>query len=115
MDIEIHNPKLDKIINNDDKLITKIGYEIAKKTKRRIIEMKASPNFKFYLDYGPGKPHPLSGDLDNLYGVHLTKNFRLIVEPLVEKRDNNSLMVCKKVNIKGVVEYHGSKKEWIIP
>lgn len=115
MDIEVHNPKVEKIINNDDKLIRKIGINLAKKVKQRINEMKASPNFKDYLDYGLGKPHPLSCDLDDLYGISLTQNIRLIVEPLIEKRDDESLRICKNVNIKGVVEYHGEKKEWLIP
>ena len=115
MNIEVHNPKVAKIIDNDEKLIKEIGLELAKKIKQRINEMKASPNFKAYLDYGLGKPHPLIGDLDNLYGIFLNTNIRLIVKPLVEKRDNESLLICKSINIEGVVEYHGDKKEWRIP
>ncbi len=115
MDIEVHNPKVEKIINDDDKLIRKIGINLARKVKQRINEMMAFSNFKEYLDYGPGKPHPLSCDLDDLYGIFLNQNIRLIVEPLVKKRDDESLRVCKNVNIKGVVEYHGDKKEWLIP
>ena len=115
MDIEVHNLKVKKIIDDDNNLIKKIGIELAKKVRLRINQMKASPNFKAYLDYGIGKPHPLTGDLDDLYGIFLNKNIRLIVEPLVEKRDDESLIICKSVNIKGVVEYHGDKKEWLIP
>lgn len=115
MEIEILNHSVEKIINNDQKLVRKIGIDLARKIKQRINEIKASPNFKAYLDYGIGKTHPLTGDLDDLYGISLTGNIRLIVEPLVEKRDNESLTACKKVNIKGVVKYHGDKKEWIIP
>lgn len=115
MNIEIHNPKVEKVIDDADKLIKKIGIKLARKVKQRISEMKASPNFKAYLDYGLGKPHPLTGDLDDLYGIFLDKNIRLIVEPLIEKRDDESLIECKNVNIKGVVEYHGDKKEWRIP
>ena len=115
MNIEFHNPKVKKIFENDDKLIKKVGVELSRKIKERMNQMMSSPNFKAYLDYGIGKPHPLTGDLDNLYGIFLNKNIRLIIEPLVEKRDIESLMMCKNVNIKGVVDYHGSKKEWLIP
>lgn len=115
MIIILHNPKIKKIINNDEKLIKTLGKELSRKVKQRINEMTAAPNFKDYLDYGIGKPHPLTGDLDNLYGISLNKNIRLIVEPLVEKRTNESLKMCEEINIKGVVEYHGNKKEWIIP
>lgn len=115
LNIEIINPKVNKIINNNEKLIKKVGLQLAKRIKQRINEMKATPNFKDYLDYGPGKPHPLSSDLDDLYGVSLTHNVRLIIEPLTEKRDNDSLTECKSINIKGVMDYHGDKKEWLIP
>ena len=43
---------------------------------------------KEYLDNGIGKPHPLTGDLDNLFGISLNKNYRLIVEPLTEMLDD---------------------------
>ncbi len=109
------NPKVEKIINDNDKLIKKVGLELAKKIRLRINQMKAAPNFKAYLDYGIGKPHPLTGDLNDLFGVSLTQNVRLVIEPLIEKRDNESLAVCKNINIKGVMDYHGDKKEWLIP
>ena len=88
---------------------------MAKMVKKRMNEMKAAPDFKKYLDYGLGRPHPLSGDLDNLYGISLNKNYRLIVEPLTESLDNNGLKECNIVNIKGVVDYHEGKQEWLIP
>ena len=115
MNVEVHNQKVEKIVGNDDKLIRTIGKELAQKVKQRINEMMASPNFKAYVDYGIGKPHILTGDLDGLYGIFLNKNIRLVVEPLVDKRDLESLAACKNVNIRGVVEYHGDKKEWLIP
>lgn len=115
LNIEIHDKKVKKIIEDSDKLIKKIGIEMARKLKQRINEITSIPNFKEYLEYGPGKPHPLTGDLNNMYGIHLNKNYRLVVEPLVNSRDSNSLVECKNINIKGVVEYHGDKKEWIIP
>ena len=115
MQLVVQDPKVKKIIEDADKLVKKVGVEIAKMVKRRINEIMASPNFKEYLNYGLGKPHPLSGNLNHLFGIHLNKNYRLIVEPLSEKLDDNSLKECKNVNIKGVVEYHDGKNEWLIP
>ena len=115
MQLEIHDPKVKKIINDADKLVRTIGLEMARMIKKRMNEMQAAPNFNEYVEYGIGKPHPLSGNLDNLYGISLTKNHRLIVEPLTEKLDADSLRECKNVNIKGVMDYHGGKNEWIIP
>lgn len=115
LQLEVHNQKLEKLLNDSNKLIRKIGLEMAKMVKKRFNEMKASPNFKEYVSYGLGKPHPLTGNLDKLYGIHLNKNYRLIVEPLVGVLDDINLEECKNVNIKGVVDYHDGKIEWLIP
>ena len=115
MQLEVHNPKLEKILNEPNKLIRKIGLEMTRTLKRRFSEMKASPNFKEYINYGIGKPHPLTGNLDKLYGINLNKNYRLIVEPLVEELNDENLKECKKINIKVVVDYHDGKIEWLIP
>lgn len=115
MQLEVQDQKLEKILNDSDKLIRKVGIEMAKMMKRRFNEMKSSPNFKEYVGYGLGKPHPLTGNLDKLYGIHLNKNYRLIVEPLVDRLDDINLRECKNVNIKGVADYHDGKLEWLIP
>ncbi|MCI9233670.1 MAG: hypothetical protein HFH08_03610 [Bacilli bacterium] len=115
MQLEVHDQKLEKLLNDSNKLIRKVGLEMAKMVKKRFNEMKASPNFKEYVSYGLGKPHPLIGNFDKLYGIHLNKNYRLIVEPLVKVLDDINLEECKNVNIKGVVDYHDGKIEWLIP
>lgn len=113
--IEVHDKKLKKLLDDPDKLIKKIGLEMARMVKKRLEQLKASSNFKVYLGYGLGKPHALNGDLDKLYGIHLNKNYRLIVEPLVDLIDDESLKGCKEIDIKGVVDYHDGKIEWLIP
>lgn len=115
MQLEVHDQKLEKLLNDSNKLIKKMGLEMTRMLKRRFNEMKASSNFKEYVRYGLGRPHPLTGNLDKLYGIHLNKNYRLIVEPLVEILDDVHLEECKNVNIKGVVDYHDGKIEWLIP
>lgn len=114
MQIEFDNKKLEKIIQDAVKLQKTIGTDMAKSLKKRIAQLKAADNFKQYLDIGLGDPHPLVGNLDNLYGIKIDKNRRLIVEPLSEKLDDDSLRKCKKVNLKGVADYHDGKCEWII-
>ena len=115
MQLEIHDSSLSKLINNPNKLIKKVGLEMARKIHQRFNEMKATSNFKEYLDYGIGKPHSLVGNLNNLFGIRLNKNYRLIVEPLVDNINDDSLRKCKKINIKGVVDYHDGKYKWLIP
>jgi len=48
LNVVVHNQKVEKIIYDDDKLIKRIGMELAKKVRLRINQMKASPNFKAY-------------------------------------------------------------------
>lgn len=115
MNIIIYNKKVSKIINDDKSLIKTIGLELAKKVRQRCSEIEASNDFKEYLDIGIGDPHPLVGNLDNLYGIKLNGNTRLIVEPLSVKLDDESLRSCKEVNLKGVANYHDGKCEWLIP
>lgn len=113
--LEVQDKNLEKLLNDSNKLIRKIGLEMTKMIKKRFNEMQSSPNFKEYVSYGLGKPHPLTGNLNKLYGIHLNKNYRLIVEPLVEIFNDINLKKCKNVNIKGVVNYHDGKMEWLIP
>lgn len=115
MQLEINDNRLKKIINDPNKLIKKVGLEMAKKIHQRFNELRASSNFKQYLDNGIGRPHPLTGNLYNLFGISLNKNYRLIVEPLIDGLDVESLHECKKIEIKGVMDYHDGKYVWLIP
>lgn len=63
MQLEINDNRLKKIINDPNKLIKKVGLEMAKKMHQRFNELRASSNFKQYLDNGIGRPHPLTGNL----------------------------------------------------
>lgn len=115
MEVITSNKKLDKIINDDNKLIKTIGLDLARKVRLRCDQMEASDNFKAYLDNRIGDPHPLVGNLDNLFGIKLDESYRLIVKPLSVKLDDESLRNCKEVDLKGVANYHGDKWNWLIP
>ena len=93
----------------------KIGENLTRNTKKRYDQLKAAANFSIYLNVGLGKPHPLIGNLKGCYGINITSNIRLIVKPNVESLDATSLKECDSVIIKGVMDYHGQKHEWLIP
>lgn len=104
------------IENNDYRQISKqIGMQMTKALKKRIIQIKAANNFAIYLKTGLGKPHPLEGDLNGCYGIAITANFRLVVEPITDLYDAKSLSMCDTVLVKGVTDYHGGKYKWILP
>lgn len=115
LEIQVNDKKVQKIVSDYQKVIKKIGPTMTKQYKAKIDQIKAADNFKEYLDIGLGNPHSLTGNLDRMFGIKINKNYRLIVEPLVENLDDESLRKCKKVNLKGVADYHDGKCEWIIP
>lgn len=116
MQLICEDKNVQKIIENPKKMQQKIGFEMTRTLIKRMNTLKAADNFNEYLvNIGLGKPHPLTGNLDNYYGIFISKNFRVVVEPMSEKMDMESLKECKVLNIKGVLEYHDDKYEWIIP
>ena len=115
LQIEADNRRLEKKLSDIENLKKTIGIDMTRALKQRIDQLRAADNFKEYLEIGLGDPHPLIGNLDNLFGIKINRNYRLIVEPLSKKLDDDSLRKCKKVNLKGVADYHDGKCEWIIP
>lgn len=50
-----------------------------------------------------------------MFGIKINKNYRLIIEPITESLDIESLKKGQKANLKGFADYHDGKCEWIIP
>lgn len=96
-------------------VIKSIGLQMTQVFKKRILQIKASNNFAIYLKTGLGKPHPLDGDLAGCYGISITANYRLVVRPITDAYDIESLSQCKTILVEGVVDYHGGKYNWILP
>lgn len=114
MRIFYENKRIEKLYSNLNKLRIEIGPELSKKIKQRLGEFNAAENFGIFLSTRLGNPHPLEGDLDDYYGVTLTKNIRIVVRPIVETKDLDELLKCKDLEIGGIVDYHGDKKNWYI-
>ena len=116
MQLVFEDRKVEKILYDTKLLQKKVGLEIGQKVRKRLNEIKATNNFNEYLTkIKLGKPHPLEGEFKGCYGVWITSNYRMIVQPLETELDLESLKKCDKLNIKGVLDYHGGKNEWIIP
>jgi len=91
------------------------GTVLVKQIKIRYDQINAMPNFSEYIDFGLGKPHSLEGEFAGCYGVSVTGKIRMILKPVSEDLSPESLKTCDEVILKGVVDYHGQKNEWIIP
>jgi plasmid maintenance system killer protein len=112
--VEYESESVRIIFNNFETMKKEIGKDRARAIKKRIDQLKASDNFSIYLTTGLGKPHPLYENLKGYYGITITANIRLIVKPDVESLDPEALKECDTVIIKGVMDYHRRKNEWII-
>jgi len=92
-----------------------IGNDLTRTVKKRYNELKAADDFCIYLSTGLGTPHLLVGNLLGCYGIKIDSKNRLIVKPGVEEITPETLKQCKVIIIKGVVDYHGTKSNWLIP
>jgi len=112
--IEYENDSVKDIFTDFDLMKKKIGNEKTKTVKKRLNQLKASSNFSIYLMTGLGKPHPLFENLKGYYGISITGNVRLVVKPDSINLDPEELKKCETVIIKGVMDYHGRKIDWLI-
>ena len=115
MEIEFDDKKVQTLFNDFKVMARKKGLVITKTIKKRYEQLKAAETFAQYLLTGLGKPHPLSGNKQGLYGINITGNIRLIVEPILKDLSAESLKKCIKVIIKGAEDYHGDKITTYIP
>jgi len=109
------NPSVERCFSDFDLMRRKIGNDLARGAKKRHDQLRAAANFSIYLNTGLGKPHPLFGNLKGYYGISISGNIRLVVKPDAESLDPDSLKKCDSILIKGVMDYHGQKHEWLIP
>ena len=116
IDIKPANQKVGKYFDdpNYKELQKKIGFDFTRTTKKRINQIKSSSCFYNYLETRLGKPERLSETDSDKYSIRISDNYRLVVRPLTEGYDKESLLKCDSVVIEGVVDYHGGKKSWYI-
>lgn len=103
------------VSNSKNLLQKKIGKDRAIVLKKRKNQIEAAANFKSYLSFHIGNPHLLHGDLEGLCAVDINAHTRLIVKPISDDMSAESFEMCDTVILKGLVEYHGDKNEWLIP
>lgn len=114
MQIELDS-ELKKYFDDFSLMQKTIGKDLTKTIKRRYDNLRAANNFYIYLNTGLGKPHSLQGNHKGLYGISVSANQRLIVQPITNDLSTEALKNCDTIIIKGVEDYHGTKNEWLIP
>ena len=107
---------LTNVVGSSNLITKKCGVELAKQIKKRYIQLIAFNTFGELLQSRIAKVEALLGDKKGAYSMHLTANYRLIIQPIVIQNRVDELNRCDTVIIKGVIDYHGkSRNNWLIP
>ncbi|KGO13444.1 hypothetical protein NZ45_12335 [Clostridium botulinum] len=110
MKVTIGSKKLEKIINNEKKLIKKYGVENARLIIKRLDQLKAADSLGIMVKFRIGRCHSLSSNFKGKFALDLDHPDRLIIEPVFE--DNIDLSQINYFDIKEIVvlevkDYHG--------
>lgn len=104
MRLEYSSNKLKRILE-DERLISKYYSKISTALKNRLTELRAAECLNDIPENPPPKRHKLMGDYNNCWGVSVSKNFRMILEPIGEY-DINDLSSIHSVKILKIEDYH---------
>jgi proteic killer suppression protein/toxin YoeB len=106
--------ELENVPEKGNLLKKRVGSDMAKQIKKRYNQLKAYTTFEEMLKMPFGRPEGLTNSGTD-YSLRLDANYRLIISPNCSKGDPEHLKGCTEIIIKGVVDYHGGKQNWIIP
>ena len=119
MNIIYNNNKVEKVLSsgfNSNTINQYLGPQYIKPLKMIYNSFNQSPNFYVLMMMKIRKMEHLTNSKNpKEYSMHLTANYRLIFEPKIDDLSPVSLKKCQTVIVKGVVDYHGSNRTWIIP
>ena len=114
MKLLIESERLEELFSNFKIISKEHGMPFAKILYRRIAELQAYEKVQDLFNANLGSPHFLKGDLKAYISISLIKNLRIILDTSKISDDINEILESRKIFIKGVVDYHGSKNKWII-
>lgn len=114
MQIEYESNKLKRLVEDKVTLQKKVGFELAKIFLRRLDQLKAFQSIGELMKSGIDNPHELKGNRMGYIGWSIDGNKRVIMRPENVYDLQKDPYACKKVIIKGVVDYHGGKENWYL-
>lgn len=109
MEIHFSSNRCKDMLTDSERLKKELSFKTSKALVKRLFELEAMDNDKELLSSGLDNPHYLKGNFKGYVAWSIDRKYRLILE-FDECSDNKN----NKVTIKGVVDYHGAKDEWII-
>ena len=112
MRITYANKKVERCFEDYREMKKRIPAEWVRTVKKHIDRLRAADTFGDFLKLNLGHPEPLKGKDQGKYAVRITGNVRLIILP---SETGDAVMICEKIEMEGVVDYHGGKESWYIP
>lgn len=112
MDIEFDTQKLERLCNDDTKLKRELGFEQAKRVRRRLDDLHAAETLAVMMTLPQARCHELKGDRKGQFSVDIKHPYRLIFVPAnkpVPKLPDGGIDISKvtAVRIVGMEDTHG--------
>lgn len=95
--------KLKKAFKSERELNATYGKELARNILKRISVLECANSLAMVPDVPPTRRHKLTGKFKGCWGIDISKNYRLIIKPIVE---TENLSEIKEVDIIDIVDYH---------
>lgn len=104
MEISYNTTKLEKILTNE-RMIKKQYTAFYKQIINRMSEIRTANNLEEIPHIPPPRRHKLEGNLNDCWGIDITKNFRIVLKPVGEWNESD-LQTINKIIILSIGDYH---------
>lgn len=111
MRVTYASSKVEKYFSDFNKLKKALPADWVRTIKKHLDRLEAADCFGDFLKLGLGRPEQLTGYDQIRYSLRVSANARLIIEPNAAQ---DTIMICKEIEIEGVSDYHGDKENWYI-
>ena len=89
----------------DERLVRKHYGKLADKLMFRLAELEAALSLEDIPPVPPPRRHKLNGNKSNQWGIDVSKNYRIVLEPCGQW-ENDDLSTVREVKILDVEDYH---------
>ncbi|MCI2068518.1 MAG: hypothetical protein LKJ88_02965 [Bacilli bacterium] len=116
MEVIYANANVEECCKNIKISFRRLGAQIANKLNKRISQLMSFDNLYDVMNSGFDNPHILTGDIKGYIAWDINENYRLILDPLVnmDQSFKEETKNIRKIEVKGVVDYHGGTQNWIL-
>lgn len=104
MDIEFASSRMEKDLSNRRRITKQYGH-IQTSLENRLSELWAANSLGDVTTAPPPRRHKLTGDRADCWGINVSKNWRIVLQP-IGVFDPDDLHTITKVKIISIEDYH---------